>query len=79
MLRRRKWWFIVPAALVLTVALTVAQLWPATYRSTATILIEDGCAAFSPGTHRTAVDALRPVGRVATIAEMLAEIGSPQP
>jgi ureidoacrylate peracid hydrolase len=41
-----------------------------------TILIEDGCAAFSPETHRTAVDALRPVGRVATIAEMLAEIGS---
>jgi nicotinamidase-related amidase len=44
-----------------------------------TILIEDGCAAFSPGTHRTAIDALRPVGRVATIAEMLSEIGSPQP
>jgi nicotinamidase-related amidase len=42
-----------------------------------TILIEDGCAAFSPETHRTAVDALRPVARVATIAEMLAEIGSP--
>ena len=38
------------------------------------ILLEDGCAAFSPETHRTAVDALRPVGRVATIAEMTAEI-----
>jgi nicotinamidase-related amidase len=40
------------------------------------ILVEDGCAAFSPETHRTAVEALRPVGRVATIAEMLAEIAS---
>lgn len=40
------------------------------------ILLEDGCAAFSPATHRTAVDALRPVGRVATIAEILAEISA---
>lgn len=40
-LRRRKWWFLVPAALVLAVALPVAQFWPATYRSSATILIED--------------------------------------
>lgn len=38
------------------------------------ILLEDGCAAFSPETHRIAVDALRPVGRVATIAGMIAEI-----
>ena len=38
------------------------------------ILLEDGCAAFSPATHKTAVDALRPVGRVASIAEMLEEI-----
>lgn len=38
------------------------------------IVIEDGCAAFSPEVHRTAIDALRPVGRVATIAEMIAEI-----
>lgn len=37
------------------------------------IVIEDGCAAFSPEVHRTAIDALRPVGRVATIAELLAE------
>ena len=40
------------------------------------ILLEDGCAAFSPATHVTAVDALRPVGRVATIADILAEIDS---
>ena len=38
------------------------------------VLLEDGCAAFTPATHQTAVDALRPVGRVATIEEMLAEI-----
>ncbi len=38
------------------------------------ILIEDGCAAFTPATHRTAVEGLRPVGRVATIAEMVREI-----
>lgn len=41
------------------------------------ILIEDGCAAFSPAVHRAAVDGLRPVGRVATIAELLAEIEAP--
>ncbi|MEM8665441.1 MAG: cysteine hydrolase [Pseudomonadota bacterium] len=38
------------------------------------ILLEDGCAAFSPQTHQTAVDALRPVGRVATIEEIAAEV-----
>lgn len=38
------------------------------------ILLEDGCGAFSVETHRTAVDALRPVGRVASIAEISAEI-----
>lgn len=38
------------------------------------IVIEDGCAAFSPEVHQTAIDALRPVGRVATIADMIAEI-----
>jgi ureidoacrylate peracid hydrolase len=43
-------------------------------RDIETIVIEDGCAAFSLDTHRVAIDALRPVGRVATVAEMLAEI-----
>lgn len=38
------------------------------------ILLEDGCAAFSPEVHKTAVDALRPVGRIVSIAEMIAEI-----
>ena len=40
------------------------------------ILLEDGCGAFSPETHRTAVDALRPVGRIATIDEMMGEISA---
>lgn len=39
-----------------------------------TIVLEDGCAAFTVATHRIAIDALRPVVRVASIAEMLAEI-----
>jgi ureidoacrylate peracid hydrolase len=39
-----------------------------------TIVLEDGCAAFSVETHQTAIAALRPVGRIATIGEMLAEI-----
>jgi ureidoacrylate peracid hydrolase len=45
-------------------------------RDIETIVLEDGCAAFSSETHRTAIDALRPVGRVASIAEMLAEINA---
>ena len=45
-------------------------------RDIETIVLEDGCAAFSPAVHQTAIDALRPVGRVATIVEMLAEIAA---
>jgi len=37
-------------------------------------VLADGCAAFSPAVHDTAVAALRPVCRVATIAEMAAEL-----
>jgi len=43
-------------------------------RDLETIVIEDGCAAFTPAVHATAIDGLRSVGRVATVAEMLAEI-----
>jgi ureidoacrylate peracid hydrolase len=43
-------------------------------RDIETIVLEDGCAAFSPEVHRTAIAALRPVGRVAAIAEMIGEI-----
>jgi nicotinamidase-related amidase len=39
-----------------------------------TIVLEDGCAAFSPAVHETAINALRPVGRIATIAEMMVEV-----
>ncbi len=45
-------------------------------REIETIVLEDGCAAFSPAVHETAINALRPVGRIATIAEMLAEVGA---
>lgn len=37
-----------------------------------TVVLEDGCAAFSEQVHRTAIDALRPVSVVATIAEVAA-------
>jgi ureidoacrylate peracid hydrolase len=37
-------------------------------------VLSDGCAAFSTTVHDTAIDALRPVCRVATVAEALAEL-----
>ncbi len=40
------------------------------------VLLEDGCAAFTRETHETAVAALKPVGRVTTIAEVMAEIAA---
>lgn len=36
-------------------------------------VLEDGCAAFSPAIHAAAIDALRSVCRVATLADALAE------
>jgi succinoglycan biosynthesis transport protein ExoP len=39
-LRRRKWYFIVSALLTLVAALVIAKVWPPTYRSEATILVE---------------------------------------
>ncbi len=38
------------------------------------IVLEDGCAAFTPSVHDTAIAALRPVARIARIAEMLDEV-----
>lgn len=38
-------------------------------------VIEDGCAAFSRRVHEEAVAGLRPVARIATVAELMAEIG----
>lgn len=40
------------------------------------VVLSDGCAAFTPAAHDTAIDALRPVARIASIAEMLAELGA---
>jgi ureidoacrylate peracid hydrolase len=40
-------------------------------------VLEDGCAAFSPETHATAIDALRPVCRIARIGDAMAEISVP--
>jgi ureidoacrylate peracid hydrolase len=37
------------------------------------VVLSDGCAAFDDTTHQTAIAALKPVARIATIAEMLAE------
>ena len=37
-------------------------------------VLEDGCAAFTPAVHKTAIDALRPVARIASVAEMIAEV-----
>ena len=37
-------------------------------------VLADGCAAFDKTTHETAITALKPVARIATIAEMTAEI-----
>lgn len=39
-------------------------------------VLSDGCAAFSAEVHDTAIAALRPVCRVATIAEAMAELGA---
>jgi ureidoacrylate peracid hydrolase len=40
-----------------------------------TVVLEDGCAAFSAVTHATAIAALGPVCSVARIAEVMAEVG----
>jgi nicotinamidase-related amidase len=37
-------------------------------------LIEDGCAAFSDDVHRAAVDGLRPIATITTIAEVMASL-----
>ena len=41
-------------------------------------VIADGCAAFSEDVHRAAIDGLRPVARIITIAEAMQEIAAPQ-
>lgn len=39
-LRRRKWYFIIPALIIFAAAAVVAKVWPPTYRSEATILVD---------------------------------------
>jgi nicotinamidase-related amidase len=39
------------------------------------VVLSDGCAAFDDNAHETAIAALKSIAGVATIAEMLAEIG----
>ena len=39
-------------------------------------VLEDGCAAFSREVHRQAIDGLRPVAKIATVAAVLAELGA---
>jgi ureidoacrylate peracid hydrolase len=39
-------------------------------------VLSDGCAAFSPDVHATAIAALKPVARIATVAEVMAEAGA---
>lgn len=46
-------------------------------RDLETVLLSDGCAAFSPALHETAVAALRPLTRIATVAEAIAELPAP--
>jgi ureidoacrylate peracid hydrolase len=40
------------------------------------IVLEDGCAAFSPEVHRAAIEGLRPVAGIATIGEVLQQLAA---
>jgi nicotinamidase-related amidase len=40
-------------------------------------VLDDGCAAFTPEVHAVSIAALRPVCRVATVAEAMAEASAP--
>jgi ureidoacrylate peracid hydrolase len=39
-------------------------------------VLEDGCAAFSSEVHRAAIEGLRPVAKIATIAEAMSDIAA---
>ena len=47
-----------------------------TVRDIDIVVLSDGCAAFTREVHDTAIAALRPVSRIATIAEMLSEVSA---
>ncbi len=38
-------------------------------------VLDDGCAAFSAEVHRAAIEGLRPVARIRTVAQAIDEIG----
>ena len=40
------------------------------------IVLEDGCAAFSDDIHHAAIEGLRPIARIATVAEAVLEAGA---
>jgi nicotinamidase-related amidase len=40
------------------------------------VVLEDGCAAFSPDVHRAAIQGLRPVARIATIADAMRDFAA---
>jgi nicotinamidase-related amidase len=40
------------------------------------VVLEDGCAAFSPDVHRAAIQGLRPVARIATIADAMQDFAA---
>jgi nicotinamidase-related amidase len=46
-------------------------------RDVEAIVLEDGCAAFTPEVHATAIAALKPVADITTVAEALAALGGP--
>ena len=43
-------------------------------RDIETVVLSDGCAAFSPAVHETAIAALASVSRIATVADLMAEL-----
>lgn len=45
-------------------------------RDLAVTVLADGCAAFDTATHETAIAALRPVARIATIGEVMTEFAA---
>ncbi|MGL4286130.1 MAG: cysteine hydrolase [Phreatobacter sp.] len=45
-------------------------------RDFAVTVIEDGCAAFSPQVHAEAIAGLKPVARIATVAELIGELAN---
>jgi ureidoacrylate peracid hydrolase len=40
------------------------------------IVIEDGCAAFSPQLHAAAIDGLRPVARITSVADVMRDLAA---